>query len=128
MLMRRSVGLHAPHARDGPAAEEGVCLMKTITRIALLAAAPLALAACDSTAENAAETAGDDMENAVEVQSDALENEAEAMREADPGMNSDGTEAKADAMENQAGAMREQAEDKAESMEEAAETGTATKQ
>ncbi len=108
--------------RDCPAAaEEGVSFMKIITRIALLAVAPLALAACDSTAENTAETAGDQMQGEAEVQADAMEDRADTVRQADPGMNSDGTEMKADAMEDNADAVREQAEEKSQMMEENAE-------
>lgn len=82
--------------------------MKMITRLTLLAAAPLALAACDSAQENNAEDAGDDTQAQAEQQADAMEDEAAAMRDAD-------------ALDNQAEVIREQAEDKSQAMEEQAE-------
>jgi hypothetical protein len=94
--------------------------MKMITRFTLLAAAPLALAACDSAQENNAEDAGDDMQAQVEQQADAMEDEAAAMRDADADAGS-ATAGQADALDNQANVIREQAEDKSQAMEEQAE-------
>ena len=97
--------------------------MNTFAKLAIFAAAPLALAACDSPQEDAAEATGDAIEQNAEVQADAMEDNADAVRAADPGMNSDATEARADAMENSADATRDRADATADKMEDAAERG-----
>ena len=65
--------------------------MNTFAKLAIFAAVPLALAACDSPQEDAAEATGDAIEQNAEVQADAMEDNADAVRAADPGMNSDAT-------------------------------------
>jgi hypothetical protein len=93
--------------------------MNSISKIALFAVAPLALAACDSKQEQNAEAAGDQLQAETEVQADALENHADAVRDANP--NSAVAENRADAMENRADDMRANAENTAQHMERAAE-------
>ena len=102
--------------------------MKTMTKIALLAIAPLALAACDSAREDQAEAQGDAIEQNAEVQADTMENQADAIRDADPGMNSTANEAAADRLEDRADATRDRADATADRMEDNAERGAATGQ
>ena len=86
--------------------------MKKIAIIAAAAAA-LSLAACDTATENK-------IDAQTEQKADALENQADAVRDADPGVNSQVNEAKADALEEKADAVRAEGEVKAE-MQEAAD-------
>lgn len=106
--------------------------MKTMTKIALLAIAPLALAACDSAREDQAEAQGDAVEQNAEVQADAMENQADVIRDADAGINSTGNEAAADRLEDRADATRDRADTTADRMEDNAErdaaAGTTTPQ
>jgi hypothetical protein len=102
--------------------------MKKFMKVAALATLPLAMAACDSPAENSAEAQGDAMEATADAEADAMDAQADAMRDADPGMNSEGTEAQAEAMEAEADATREAADDAADKMEADAErTGEVAK-
>jgi len=102
--------------------------MKTMTKIALLAIAPFALAACDSAQEGPAEAQGDALEQNAEVQADAMENQAEAIREADARLNSAGNDAVADGLEDEADATRVRAEEMEDSAERDAATGALTAQ
>ena len=99
--------------------------MNTISKLALFAVAPLALAACDSKQEQNAEAAGDQLQADTEVKADALENQADAVRDAHP--DSAVAENRADAMENHADAMRASAENTAQHMERAAEAAAEKK-
>jgi hypothetical protein len=100
--------------------------MKTMTKIALLAVAPFALAACDSAREDQAEAQGDVVEQNAEVQADAMENQADVIRDADAGINSAGNEAAADRLEDRADATRGRADATADRMENNAERDAAT--
>jgi hypothetical protein len=82
--------------------------MKKILTIAAAAALGLGVAACDSSAENAAEEQAAATEAAVDTQADAVEQNAE------------GTATEA-AAENQADAMRESADATADAQEDAAD-------
>lgn len=83
--------------------------MKKIAIIAAAATA-LSLAACDTATEQKVDAQ-------TEAQADALENQADAVRDADPGVNSQVNEAKADALEEKADAVRAEGEVKAEVQE-----------
>ncbi len=83
--------------------------MKKIAIIAAAATA-LSLAACDTAAEQKVDAQ-------TEAKADALENQADAIRDADPGVNSQVNEAKADALEEKADAVRAEGEVKAEVQE-----------
>ena len=100
--------------------------MKTMTKIALLAIAPLALAACDSAREDQAEAQGDVVEQKAEVQADAMENQADVIRDADAGINSTGNEAAADRLKDRADSTRDRADATADRMEDKAERDAAT--
>lgn len=118
------IRVRAAVARSGQAME--VIVMKS-TKLIFALAAPLALAACDSAAENNAEAAGDAVQEQAEIQADAMENQADATRAADAGLNSEGTEMRADAIEDRADATREAADARADAMEANAEARQATK-
>lgn len=81
-------------------------------KIAIIAAAATAftLAACDTATEQK-------VDEQTEAKADALENQADAVRDADPGVNSQVNEAKADALEEKADAVRAEGEVKAEVQE-----------
>ncbi len=92
--------------------------MKKFAIIAAAASA-LSLAACDTAAEQK-------VDEQTEAKADALENQADAVREADPGVNSQVNEAKADALEEKADVVRAEGEVKAEKQEAADEAAGKT--
>ena len=79
--------------------------MKSIFKLASVAALGLSIAACDSAAENAAEDDIEEMEDARDNQVDAME-EAGAI-----------TEDQADAMDDQTDAMEESMEEEADTID-----------
>lgn len=94
--------------------------MKLLIKSAMLASVAglgLALAACDSPAENAAEDQADTVRDAAEATADAIENKADAMDTTANGVDS----ASENAMENKADAVRASGEAKADAMEEQAD-------
>lgn len=80
---------------------------------ALITAAALSLAACDSQADKAAEQKADAIENTAEQKADAMENQADAAESA-------GNEAAADAMEQKADATEKAGDAQADAVEQAA--------
>lgn len=88
--------------------------IRQIALCSIAAASALALGACDSKRENAAEQKADNMENKADAVRDSGEKKADAIESKKAVANDDSTDA---ALENKADATRKAADNKADAIE-----------